>query len=229
MESLTFVIPAYNEADRIGELLSNFALKNDQWNVIVVDNNSTDHTRAVAESAGAFVLSEPRRGKGFAVVAGALFATTSHIFLCDADVAGFDPTLARELLATREPDEILARLSLERPPELAPVSFLCASPLLQSLGHQLPREPLGGLALVKRDFLLDAHLPGHWGFDVSLTLAAASPSRSIREVAVPYITHRPKPLVEYREMAEEVCLAILRSYGIVPWDHGDCVRCRRAG
>jgi len=48
------VIPAYNEAKTIGQVVKNVKLYTE--NVIVVNDNSTDGTQAAAESAGAIVL-----------------------------------------------------------------------------------------------------------------------------------------------------------------------------
>jgi len=223
--SFTFVIPAYNEADRIGSLLTAIALADVPQLVIVVDNGSTDGTSQIAANAGATVISEPRRGKGFAVHTGVLAATTDHVFLCDADIEGFSVIMAEELMETRRPGEKVARLALGRSPELAPVTLLCAQPLLATIGHVGMAEPLGGLAMVERDFLLNAHLPGDWGFDVAITLAACSISGPPREMPVRGVSHRSKSLPDYVEMAEEVTKAILRWAGLTPWDHSTCVRC----
>lgn len=54
------IIPAFNEEDSIGLVLDeipSFVRK-----VVVVNNNSTDHTSLRAKEGGAVVLDEPRRG-----------------------------------------------------------------------------------------------------------------------------------------------------------------------
>lgn len=62
------IIPAYNEADAIGNVIS--SLPEEVSEVIVVDNNSTDQTAAVAKNAGATVLFEPKKGYGYACLKG---------------------------------------------------------------------------------------------------------------------------------------------------------------
>ncbi|WP_267278733.1 glycosyltransferase [Arthrobacter sp. CDRTa11] len=223
----TFVIPARNEADRIGNLLSVLRRALNPEQVLVVDNGSTDGTGAIARRSGARVIYEPRRGKGYAVDAGVQHTQTDLVFLCDADIERFDFTAAEVLLENRIPGEILARLALDRAPELAPVTYLCAQPLLKTLGFQKVSEPLGGLALVARSFLSNTHLPGHWGFDVALTMAALQTGVAVRELPVRNMTHRAKPLTDYKEMATDVGRTILQSAGLLPWDHVDCVRCSR--
>jgi glycosyltransferase involved in cell wall biosynthesis len=58
--------------------------------VIVVNNNSTDVTRRIAEEFAAQhpylrVLDQPRQGKGAAVQKGMLAGTGEYLFICDAD------------------------------------------------------------------------------------------------------------------------------------------------
>ncbi len=78
----TLIIPALNEAEAIGPLLRRVP-REAVAEVIVVDNGSTDATRAIAAGAGARVIGEPRRGYGAACWAGV------SALRPDADVAVF--------------------------------------------------------------------------------------------------------------------------------------------
>ena len=109
---LSLVIPAYNEAARLpGTLPAALEFVEAQpyaAEVIVVDNNSVDATREIAEQAARShpvlrVISEPQRGKGAAVRAGALAARGEYIFFADADfsmpvaeIANFLPPVRRD-------------------------------------------------------------------------------------------------------------------------------------
>ncbi|HWS32754.1 MAG TPA: glycosyltransferase, partial [Actinoplanes sp.] len=54
------VVPAYNEAARIGQTLDALAAQTDtDFTLLVVDNGSTDDTVAVVESRRVRVLIEP--------------------------------------------------------------------------------------------------------------------------------------------------------------------------
>ena len=66
--SIKVIIPAYNEADSIANVINDLPDIVDE--VIVVSNNSTDNTETNAENAGATVLKENRRGYGYACLKG---------------------------------------------------------------------------------------------------------------------------------------------------------------
>jgi glycosyltransferase involved in cell wall biosynthesis len=53
------IIPAYNEQDAIAKVISDLPKIVDE--VIVISNNSTDHTELNAKNAGATVLKEHRQ------------------------------------------------------------------------------------------------------------------------------------------------------------------------
>ncbi|NEN24475.1 glycosyltransferase family 2 protein [Cryomorpha ignava] len=63
------VIPAFNESEAVGLVVRDIP-KELVRNIVVVDNNSSDNTRAVAESAGAIVIAEGKQGYGAACLKG---------------------------------------------------------------------------------------------------------------------------------------------------------------
>ena len=69
MPLIDVIIPAFNEEQSIAKVLAEIP-EGLVREVIVVDNNSTDHTGEVARAAGATVLREPRHGYGHACLAG---------------------------------------------------------------------------------------------------------------------------------------------------------------
>ena len=64
---IAVVIPCLNEETTIETVVSDFRQALPDARIYVIDNGSTDRTAAVAESAGADVIFEPRRGKGNAM------------------------------------------------------------------------------------------------------------------------------------------------------------------
>lgn len=81
------VIPAVNEALVIGECLRSVSEQDfaGRFEVIVVDNNSTDETAAIARSLGARVVGEPRPGVCFARQRGTEVARGEFVVSTDAD------------------------------------------------------------------------------------------------------------------------------------------------
>jgi len=64
--SVAIVMPAYNEAKGIQNVVAAFKAIAQIDEIIVVDNNSTDSTSNLALAAGARVVNEARQGYGFA-------------------------------------------------------------------------------------------------------------------------------------------------------------------
>jgi hypothetical protein len=100
---LTIVVPAFNEAHRLGEGMKRFdaavdagAVDIERTELLVIDDGSTDHTATTARSLLTHlphhqVISHPvNRGKGAAVRTGVAMATGSYTAYMDADMA-IDP------------------------------------------------------------------------------------------------------------------------------------------
>jgi glycosyltransferase involved in cell wall biosynthesis len=92
MKKITVVIPCYNEAEGIAAVIKGFPrtlLRKHGFSleVLVVDNNSTDHTADVARAAGARVLHEPKQGKGNAIRTAFYNVSddTDYVVMCDGD------------------------------------------------------------------------------------------------------------------------------------------------
>ncbi len=68
MTKIKVIIPAFNEADSIAEVIKEIPASVEE--IIVVNNNSTDETVRNAKAAGATVLTEGRKGYGYACLKG---------------------------------------------------------------------------------------------------------------------------------------------------------------
>jgi glycosyltransferase involved in cell wall biosynthesis len=84
---LSVVIPAYNEVALLPDCLRSLAAQDFRGSVevIVVDNNSTDETAALARTMGATVVSEPHPGVCWARQCGTLAAHGEIVVSTDAD------------------------------------------------------------------------------------------------------------------------------------------------
>jgi glycosyltransferase involved in cell wall biosynthesis len=87
IETLTsVVIPAFNEAEIVGTLVSAL-LSGARWHeVLVIDDGSNDGTAERASAAGARVIRHPyNKGNGAAVKTGIRHATGAFVLIMDAD------------------------------------------------------------------------------------------------------------------------------------------------
>jgi SAM-dependent methyltransferase len=92
--TLSVIVPAYNEAATLAAMLGPLLLKEIPGvdiEVVLVESNSTDGTRAIAESYRdhprvRLVLEDRPRGKGHAVRAGLAHATGDWVLIQDADL-----------------------------------------------------------------------------------------------------------------------------------------------
>ena len=81
--SISVVIPCYNEEDGVREVIGRMPKAVDE--IVVVDNNCTDRTSAVALGLGARVVEEHVPGYGAAYKAGLRAATKDVIVTLDGD------------------------------------------------------------------------------------------------------------------------------------------------
>jgi glycosyltransferase involved in cell wall biosynthesis len=88
---VSFIIPAFNEAQTIGEVLDRVASLELDSQVIVVDDGSTDGTSEIAaKHKGVQVLRQENRGKGAAIRAAIPHLDGDIVVIQDADME-YDP------------------------------------------------------------------------------------------------------------------------------------------
>lgn len=132
MKKITVLVPCYNEAEGIGEVVQGFPREQlrklgYRVEVLVIDNRSTDDTAKVAEAAGARVLFEPKGGKGYAVRAGmaAVSDDTDFVVMLDGDATYRSAEILRmvEPLSSNFSDVIIGSRLQGRIPEGAMRGF----------------------------------------------------------------------------------------------------------
>ncbi len=84
---VTIIIPVYNESDNIGMVLKDIKNKcNFKYEILVIDDGSTDGTSEIAENNGARVIRfKENKGKGEALREGIKCATGACIVFIDGD------------------------------------------------------------------------------------------------------------------------------------------------
>ena len=121
MSALPFVsviIPTYNRAEMLRETVDTFLSQTypaDRWELILVDNNSTDTTWSVIEDLAGRddrirPLREQRKGAHFARNSGALEAKGSILYFTDDDMLA-DPHLLERIVEVFEADGEVASVT----------------------------------------------------------------------------------------------------------------------
>jgi dolichyl-phosphate beta-glucosyltransferase len=116
METLSIVIPAYNEEQRLPATLDRVLAYVEQSpvpvvEIVVVDDGSRDRTAALVEQKGGIVrlLSNPgNRGKGYAVRNGMLASKGDWILSTDADLSAPIGELEKLVAAAQRENAVVA-------------------------------------------------------------------------------------------------------------------------
>ncbi|MDX6729933.1 MAG: hypothetical protein QOK49_4738 [Baekduia sp.] len=92
---IAFLVPAYNEAATIGELLTRIDALGLERQIVVIDDGSTDDTAAIVaayarEHPGVLLLRQANRGKGSALRHGIPHLDADVVVIQDADLE-YDP------------------------------------------------------------------------------------------------------------------------------------------
>src|SRR5215471_8050511 len=123
---LSIIVPAYNEAQRLGRSLDRIraylAAKSFGAEVIVVDDGSSDGTSALVRRACETwpelrcIVNEVNRGKGFTVRRGVLEARGQYVLFTDADLsAAIDQTgMLIAALESTDADAAIGSRALQR-------------------------------------------------------------------------------------------------------------------
>lgn len=202
---LSIVVPAFNEATRIGASLHRIvtvvsALVT-SFEILVVDDGSYDETRSVVEALAAIdpridlLTHRPNRGKGFSVRKGVLASRGRWVLVTDADLStpieevtsllddakssGADVVVGSRNLPGHEP--------ATRQSPLRVAMGWTFSRIVRGLGLTAVHDSQCGFKLFSRraagDIFRRVRLDG-FAFDVEVLLLARELGLTVREVAV---------------------------------------------
>lgn len=188
MDSVTVVLPAFNEEENIGATISAIRQLYPQFEILVVDDGSSDRTAEIAGEAGARVLSHPYNiGNGAAVKTGLRNAGGEWVVLMDGD-GQHDPADIGRLLEHRERYDMVvgargrgSETSLHR--DIANTVFNWFASYITQF---TVRDLTSGFRLVRnktvRRFIY--LLPNTFSYPSTITLAYLRSGKSIRYVPI---------------------------------------------
>ena len=189
--SLSVVVPAYNEAPRIVPVLEGLktVLPDQAYEIIVVDDGSTDGTGDVASQVeGICVVRNPqRKGYGGAIKTGTRRAKGKWILFLDAD-GQHDPSEVSKLLVEMDKADMV--IGSRQGESLRRAGKLVGRRMMRTLAEFLVESTIpdlnSGLRLVRRDLILDyiSLLPNGFSLSTTLTLALIKAGHTVVFVPV---------------------------------------------
>ncbi len=246
--TVSVCIPARNEAQTVGRIVA--AIHRDLVEstrlvdeIVVMDHRSTDGTAAVAERAGARVVSAddvaaefgPAVGKGDVLWRSLLASRGDIVVWVDADLEAFSSDYVVALVRPLLLDErvALVKASYNRSlggvaGEGGRVTELTARPALRLQFPELShiRQPLGGEYAIRRQVAERIAFEVDYGVEVGLLIDVAElvGPGSVAQVDLGTRKHRNRPLRELHEQATQVLRSVLDRSGGRPAE--DAPACR---
>jgi glycosyltransferase involved in cell wall biosynthesis len=190
------IIPAYNEQDSIGKVIKDIPAFVDE--IIVVNNNSSDKTAAVAAKADATVLDEPRAGYGYACLKGMEYIADKKdkpdiIVFLDGDYSDYPEELVKLIAPITDSDidfVIGARKKVLRERGSMTPQQVFGNRLatfLMMLIYKSKFTDLGPFRAIKYEKLLQMQMTDKtYGWTVEMQLKALKQKMSYIEVPVHY-------------------------------------------
>jgi glycosyltransferase involved in cell wall biosynthesis len=184
METVSVVVPAYNESASIGSLVSGLRHAGSWREIIVVDDGSSDDTGARAAEAGARVIRHPyNKGNGASVKTGIRNADGAFILILDADGQHRPADAARIVAMLSEYDLVVgARSSATQAGAARRAGNAVLNGLASYLTEQHIPDLTSGFRAARREYLLEfLHLlPNGFSTPTTTTLAFIKAGYSVR-------------------------------------------------
>jgi dolichol-phosphate mannosyltransferase len=226
-KAFSLILPAFNEADNLPLLFERiadeFPRKHATYEIILVDDHSTDDTHEVARRykrrLPMRVIRNPTiGGKGAALRFGITQARYPILVTMDADNQ-YVPSSIRAMMEKIEEgfDLVVADRNYFRVPWMRILMSRVFSQLVCSSMLSLPYDVLGGLKVIRRKhYHLLQIVANNWAFDLELAWKAKQAGMSLTQVSVPVSirSHGQSKLEPFRDFLDLLATAWrLRSKG----------------
>ncbi len=196
MTDIKVIIPAYNEADSIAQVIEKIPKTVSE--IIVINNNSSDDTARMAQNAGATVLTELRKGYGYACLLGMEYVAKQSkppdiIVFIDGDYSDYPEELPKVVAPILENDFDLVigarvkrmRESGSMTPQQVFGNWLATSLMKMFFGAKF--TDLGPFRAIKYEKLMELQMEDKtYGWTVEMQLKALKKKLSYTEVPVRY-------------------------------------------
>lgn len=187
-KSVSVIIPVFNEAETIGEIIGEVTRLYPDFEVIVINDGSTDETGARAREAGALVYSHPYNiGNGAAIKSGIRIASGQILVFMDGD-GQHDPKDIETMLSFF-PDYDMVVGARPRGHQASPWRAL-GNGVYNRFASYVAKFPIrdltSGFRAVKADIAQSFLylLPNTYSYPTTMTLAVLRSGRSVRYVQI---------------------------------------------
>lgn len=207
---VTVIIPALNEGETLGTVISLVKKSSLVSEIIVMDDKSEDNTVTVAREAGAIVYTSTSLGKGASMREGILFAKNELLLFLDADIITYPEDIV-ELMTGPLTDGTADFVKSVFTRQAGRVTELVAKPLLRLLFPDLERfsQPLSGMVAGKKSMMQKLELENDYGVDIGMLIDIHMMGARITEVNIGYIENRMQSWEQLSKMSLEVSRAII--------------------
>lgn len=185
---ISVIIPAFNEAPAIAGLVADLSRQGAWYEILVIDDGSTDGTAEAARRAGARVVRHPyNKGNGAAVKTGVRAATGEYVLLLDGD-AQHDPADSLRLAEQLGEFDLVVGARAGRTQATGPRRL--GNALLNVLasyltGRQIPDLTSGFRAANRRRLCEFIHLlPNGFSYPTTSTLAFIKAGYNVEFVSI---------------------------------------------
>jgi glycosyltransferase involved in cell wall biosynthesis len=216
--NVSIVIPAYNEEHSIGKILSDLQSLEHHFEILVVDDGSTDKTAQVAESYNVRVLRHPvNKGYGAALKTGFRNTSGEYVFLMDADGQHKVKDIARLLDYAGQYDMVVgartkqSKITLNR--KLAQYVMKKTANYLS--GQDIP-DLNSGFRVIKKEPVMEyIHiLPNGFSFTTTITLAMLMGGYNLKYVPIDTEIRVGKSKIKAFRDGSNFILLILRTVSL---------------
>jgi len=189
-KELSIIIPAYNEENGIGKVIDRIqkTFPNDDIEIIVVDDSSTDKTATIAERMGAKVVRHlSNKGYGAALKTGFRCAQGSFIAFLDADNTYPPEVLPAMLQKARKGYEMVVgtRMQSSRMPLKYKIGIKIFNLVVKIYTGKSTGDATSGLRVLRKTVATKLeHLPSGLNFSPAMTVEALLQGLSYTEVSI---------------------------------------------
>jgi polyisoprenyl-phosphate glycosyltransferase len=178
---VTVILPALNESKTIADIITVCNKSEYVYEVIVIDDGSTDNTSEISKIAGATVFrNEENKGKANAMLLGTKEAKTDTLLFLDADLMGL----------TLEHINDLIKPIINNEADLA-LGIFTGGRMKTDLAHKVTPF-LSGQRCIKKDLFLEAVSSSSdlgYGIEVFMSLFLLKQKKRVMKIHLHNLTH----------------------------------------